>query len=612
VPNIYLYAANNPSEGLIAKRRGAATLVSHLTPAIAEAGLNRRLGDLSDLVDRALGAGSSDLALLDLIEGTAAELGLHTRSDDRAPVNVAGLEGIAARIAEAAQTLIPEGLHVVGEAMSVDARLDLLCQIANAGPEPHLERRVIEAGILGQTAAQAFAEAGLRPSGAALERFDALMAANGHLAGTGEIAALIHALDGGYTRPAPGGDIVTTPDVLPTGRNLNGFDPFKLPSALAMHDGARQSALLLERHRADTGKSPETVAMVLWGSDNLKTQGGSIAQAMALMGARPRLDAYGRLCGAELVPLSVLGRPRIDVVITLSGIFRDLLALQTRMLAEAAWLAAVADEPEDMNFIRRHALEQMAKDGCDIETAALRVFSNADGAYGANVNQLIEGGVWVDEAELADAFEARKGFAYGRKGGPARQASLLKGLLSTVDLSVQALDSIELGVTAIDHYVDTLGGVSRAVSRARGAPQPVYISDQTQGAGKVRSLAEQVTLETHTRTLNPRWYEGQLRHGYEGVRQIEAQVTNTMGWSATTGVVEPWVYERITETFVTDTAMRDRLGSLNPKAAARLANRLLEANARNFWQPDAATLQALHDASDAFEDQLERVAAPAA
>jgi magnesium chelatase subunit H len=282
------------------------------------------------------------------------------------------------------------------------------------------------------------------------------------------------------------------------------------------------------------------------------------------------------------------------------------------MLAEAAYLAATADEPLDQNHVRKHALSLQAAHGCDFETAALRVFSNADGAYGANVNQLIDSSAWNDEEELADAFESRKSFAYGRTGATVRQSKVLQSILKGVDFTYQNLESVELGVTTIDHYVDTLGGMSRAIRRARGSATPVYIGDQTQGEGKVRTLAEQVSLETHTRTLNPKWYEGLLKHGYEGVRQIEAQVTNTMGWSATTGQVEPWIYQRISETYVLDDDMRRRLTTLNPKASARMANRLLEAHERQYWRPDASTLNALRNASDELEDQLEGITAPAA
>ncbi|QYU66976.1 cobaltochelatase subunit CobN [Leptolyngbya sp. 15MV] len=349
--------------------------------------------------------------------------------------------------------------------------------------------------------------------------------------------------------------------------------------------------------------------MVLWGTDNMKSEGVQIAQALTLIGARPRLDTYGRLAGAELIPLPELGRPRIDVVVTLSGIFRDLLPLQTRMIAEAAWLASTADEPLEMNFVRKHSIAHQAAHQCDMETAALRVFSNAEGAYGANVNRLIEGGVWADPDELANAFETHKGYAYGVRGAPVAQRELLRSALAEVEFTYQNLESVETGVTDLDQYVDGLGGIARSVARAKGKAAPVYILDATNGAAKVRTLGEQIDLETRTRTLNPKWFEGMLRHGYEGVRHIEGHVTSAVGWSATTGAVSPWVYQRISETFVLDPAMRRRLAELNPKSSARVAGRLLEACERRLWEPDADTLAALRAASDDLEDRLEGVAA---
>jgi magnesium chelatase subunit H len=298
----------------------------------------------------------------------------------------------------------------------------------------------------------------------------------------------------------------------------------------------------------------------------------------------------------------------VDVVMTLSGIFRDLLPLQTRLLAEAAYLAAAAeDEPVERNYVRMHALAYQAAKGCDLETAALRVFSNADGAYGANVNYLVDSSRWGEEDELAETYTRRKCFAYGRSGRPLRKPELLDNILAKVQLAYQNLDSVELGVTTVDHYFDTLGGISRAVTRSSGKGIPVYIGDQTRGSGVVRTLAEQVALETRTRMLNPKWYEGMLEHGYEGVRQIEVHVTNTMGWSATTGQVAPWVYQRLTETFVLDEAMRRRLAMLNPTASAKVASRLIEAHERRYWTPDEATLEALRRAGEELEDRLEGV-----
>jgi magnesium chelatase subunit H len=226
----------------------------------------------------------------------------------------------------------------------------------------------------------------------------------------------------------------------------------------------------------------------------------------------------------------------------------------------------------------------------------------------------VESGNWSDEDELAETFSRRKGFAYGVDGRPAPQCALLKSVLADVELTFQNLDSVELGVTTVDNYFDTLGGITQAVKRARGngTPPPVYIGDATRGEATVRSLREQVALETRTRMLNPKWYEGMLEHGYEGVRQIEVHITNTMGWSATTGQVQPWVYQQLTETFMLDATMRERLASLNPTASARVANRLIEAFERQYWQPDDRTLQALREAGEELEDRLEGVLPAAA
>ncbi|MEO1648010.1 MAG: magnesium chelatase subunit H [Pseudomonadota bacterium] len=570
LPNYYLYAANNPSEGMLAKRRSSATLVSYLTPALAHAGLYKDLADLKASVERWRASDDAaerdDLAALikDQCEAVDLEFG---------PIGE-----LSRRLYELEETLIPHGLHVFGKNPEGQAREDMIEAMAAAAEEVGEHDEEPDREALG-------------------EKLDA----------SDELGSLIHALDGTYVAPAPGGDVVVNPDVLPTGRNIHGFDPFLLPSRYACKQGEEQAERLLAKH-SETGEAfPESIAMVLWGTDNMKTEGVQIAQAMRLIGARPRRDSYGRLAGAELIALEELGRPRVDVVITLSGIFRDLLPMQTRMLAEAAYLAASADEPSDQNFIRKHSLAYAETHECDLETAALRVFSNAEGAYGANVNQMIEGGTWADPDELANAFEVNKGFAYGVSGTPIQQRELLQSALSTVDFTYQNLESIELGLNDVDQYVDGLGGVSRSVAKAKGEDAPVYIVDATRGQTKVRTLSEQIDLEARTRTLNPKWFEGLLDHGYEGVRTIEGHVTSTLGWSATTGQVNPWVYQKISETFVLDAEMRRRLAKLNPKSSARVANRLLEACDRQLWEPDEETLAALRDASDELEDRLEGV-----
>ena len=625
LPNVYLYAANNPSEGALAKRRGAATLVSYLTPSLTHSGLYKELVNLQQSIERWQQMGPDQAqdrhSLTELIHEQAKGIDLtvpavlNPASDTD---NAGWIESLQHQLLELEYALIPEGLHVMGQAPTRTQRLQTLKVMADAmGLTQHDSHSdFMEALVDGASEAQLKSNwASGAADSAQAESLRQLVRTNRLLSEDHEMQGLMRALDGRYLQPAPGGDLIRNPDVLPTGRNLHGLDPFRMPSAFAVRDGQRQAEKLLARYAQDHQALPETVAMVLWGTDNLKTEGGPLAQALALMGATPRFDSYGRLAGASLVPLAELGRPRIDVVITLSGIFRDLLPMQIRLLAEASFLAAAADEPAEQNFIRKHALAFMAEhEGSTLECASLRVFGNTEGAYGANINHLIDSSCWDNENELGDAFTQRKGFAYGREGRPVRNTAVLQSALASVSLTYQNLDSVELGVTSIDTYFDTLGGISRAVLQAKhlrdgnaAEAPPVFIGDQTQGEGVVRSLTEQVALETRSRMLNPKWHESMLQHGYEGVRQIEAHLTNTMGWSATTGQVQPWVYQQLAQTFVLDPAMRERMAQLNPTASVKLANRLVEATRRQYWQPDAETLSALLRAGEELEDRLEGI-----
>ncbi|WP_373060376.1 magnesium chelatase subunit H [Gemmatimonas sp.] len=651
-PNVYLYASNNSSEGTLAKRRGNATLVSYLTPPVANAGLYRGLLDLKSTLDRwrALdqGKASEAASLRELIQQQAAAVELAPAapawSVEETDARVTTLRD---RLLELEYSLIPMGLHVVGEGMKPEARVGVLVEMARSGrPEldlpaigdtivvgqstrnasddtVQLVERIVRASVqelvdtkdVRSAERKASAEAksnGLRiaDDGALRQHLEALTGFDKSLSEDREVAGILRALDARYVSPAPGGDLLRNPAVLPTGRNIYGFDPYRVPSAVAMLEGRVRAEQLLTRYVADHGALPESVAVVLWGTDNMKSEGTPLAQVMSLMGVVPRFDAVGRLTGARLLPLTSLARPRVDVVVTLSGIFRDLLPLQVKLLAEAALICAQADEDPTQNFIRKHALQTMQDTGCDLATAALRVFSNADGAYGSNVNLLIDTGKWEKEDELADLFVQRKGFAYGTDGRPSAQPALMKRALGQATLSFQGLDSVDLGATDIDQYVESLGGMTRVIAQQNGGEAPaVYLGDYNNAQGKVRTLTEQVELESRTKLLNPRWYESQLEYGYEGARNIAGHVITTFGWSATggKGAVPEWVYAEATKTFVLDEAMRERLAQANPDAASGLAQRLLEANDRGYWSPDEATLEALRNAAADLEDRLEGV-----
>ena len=641
LPNIYLYASNNSSEGTLAKRRGGATtLISYLTPSVATAGVYKGLADLKATIERwrSVDARVSDgerASLAVLIQEQACALELAKPIPVWDASDLVAVEVVRLKLLEVEQALIPVGLHVVGQTPSHAERAEMLLAIANVGrPEAdiapltqtlrdaacgemtadqleEIARAVVHATVMSGDVALGLREAeragvaplALGPTLTDLLKLDELLAVDG------EIPGILRALDGRFVTAAPAADLVRNTAVLPTGRNLYGFDPYKVPSPYALKEGAARAEQLIARHVADGNNFPETIAFVLWGTDNMKSEGTQLAQVMALMGVVPRFDGVGRLCGARLLTLEQLGRPRVDVVASLSGIFRDLLPLQVKLLAEGAMLCAAADEPEDCNFIRKHALAAMRDDGVDLETASLRVFGNAEGSYGSNVNLLLETGRWEDEDQLADLFVQRKGFAYGADGKARAGQKMMKRALGTASLSFQNVDSVELGATDIDQYVEALGGVNRVIEQQQKKKVACYMGDHTGRDGKIRTLEEQVVLESRTRALNPKWFEGQLAHGYEGVRNIAAHVATTVGWSSTTGSVPGGVYGDMAQTFVLDAEMRDRLASLNPSAAAGMATKLLEANDRGYWSPDAATLDALRDASAELEDRLEGVVA---
>jgi magnesium chelatase subunit H len=422
-----------------------------------------------------------------------------------------------------------------------------------------------------------------------------------------EVRGLLHSLEGGYITPSPGNDVVRNQLIVPTGRNIHALDPYRIPTPVSMAAAAKLVENILERLTAEQGKLPETIAMVLWGTDNLKSDGEGIAQCLHLLGVRPVEDELGNVVDVALVPLEELGRPRIDVVMTVSGIFRDLFHNQAGLLDKAVRLTAAADEPLEWNFVRKHTLATAAELGVSFDEAVLRVYSNAPGSYGANVNHLIESSTWEDENQLSEAFLTRKSFAY-RPGGQWQDArAVMESSLATVDATFQNIDSFEMGITDVDHYYEYLGGVTKSVEKIRGKRPPVLVADAIARGDRVSSLEQMVRLESRAKLLNPKWYDAMLEHGYEGVREIETRVSNTYGWSATADAVGDWVYDDIAETFLLDDEMRAKMAKANPHATAAIARRLLEAESRGFWDANDEMIDRLREIYGNLEDQVEGV-----
>ena len=526
------------------------------------------------------------------------------------------------QLLEIEQRLIPTGLHVFGRPSAARERGDLLKMIASfdrpeaglrALPEAFAGDAIREFVAHGTDAAVLYLEQQGVDAETTRPVFTLLENVSTKLETNNELDAIVRALRGEFIEPGPGADIVQNPDILPTGRNTHAINPYGVPSAVAFARGKIVADSLLDRYKNENERYPEAMGLILWGLDNIKTQGEGVAQALWLLGVRPVRDALNRATNVEAISLDELGRPRIDIVMTVSGIFRDLFSPTVQLLDKAVRLVASLDEPFESNYVRKHVVEQMTQDRCDVDEAATRVFSNAPGNYGTNVNFMVMDSQWECEETLGDLFVTRKCFAYGRdskgqtiEGREARVA--MDRALSRVEATYQNIDTFEIGLTDVDHYFEYLGGISKAVEKRARARPSIYLSDSLSRDVKIRSLGETVRLETRAKTLNPKWHEGMLQHGFRGVAEIENHVSNTFGWSATADAVDDWIYSEVANTFVFDESMLERLKDLNPHSAHALVQRLLEANARGYWETDAALLDKLQEISRDLEDQLEGVA----
>jgi magnesium chelatase subunit H len=553
------------------------------------------------------------------------------------PDNDAQVMRLYEQLLEIEQRLIPTGLHVFGRASELQEKADLLRMVASFDRPEHgtrsLPKLVAEGlGIEGYDAllqetsvsetkelidsivaegVQKFCQDGVDAAVGWLNATASVQAEEslpvflllkdiaGQLDSNNEIESLLRALRGEYIEPGPGADVVQNPSVLPTGRNTHAVNPYSVPSVSAFARAQATADALLRRYFEEHGRYPRAMALVLWGLDNIKTQGEGVAQALHLLGVRPVRDALNRATEIEVIPLDVLKRPRIDVVMTVSGIFRDLFAPTMALLDKAVRRVAELDEPFEMNYVRRNVAEKIDLGG-EFDDAVTRVFSNAPGNYGTNVNFMVMQSQWETSDALGDLFVTRKCFAYTRdsKGRTieGREApERMDDALSRVEATYQNIDSFEVGITDVDHYFEYLGGISKAVEKRAQARPAIYLSDSLSPQTKIRSLEETIRLETRAKTLNPKWYEGMLKHGFRGVAEIENHVANTFGWSATADAVDPWIYTDIAKTFLLDSIMLDRLQELNPHSVQSLIKRLLEAHERGYWNPDEDVLEKLRE-----------------
>jgi cobaltochelatase CobN len=645
IPLVYPFLVNDPGEGTQAKRRIHATLVDHLVPPMARAESYGDIARLEQLLDEHAQIAALDPAKLPAIRAQiwtllqAAkldhDLGLTDRPHDAEfDEFVLHVDGWLCEIKDAQ---IRDGLHVLGSAPIGPARVDLVLAILRA--------RQMWAG-------QAEALPGLREALGYVERSDERVGADAveaqarelveamevagwdptcvptdvpepvrqvlsfaatevvpRLTGTAqEIPRVLHALDGGYVPAGPSGSPLRgLVNVLPTGRNFYSVDPRAVPSRLAWETGQAMADSLLERYVADTGSYPKSVGLSIWGTAAMRTSGDDIAEVLALLGVRPVWDeASRRIRSLNPIPLTELGRPRIDVTIRISGFFRDAFPHVVTLLDDAVRLVAGLDEAPEQNYVRAHAQADLATHG-DQRRATTRIFGSKPGAYGAGLLPLIDARNWRDDADLAEVYAAWGGFAYGR-GLDGREArGDMEISYRRVAVAAHNTDTLEHDIADSDDYFQYHGGMIATVRALTGRSPRAYIGDSTRpDTIRTRSLAEETARVFRARVVNPRWVEAMKRHGYKGAFELAATVDYLFGYDATAGVVEDWMYEKLSDSYVRDQQTREFFNRSNPWALHGITERLLEAAERKLWDtPSPETIAMLRQVYLDTEGDLE-------
>ncbi|MBD2206274.1 magnesium chelatase subunit H [Calothrix sp. FACHB-1219] len=594
IPNLYIYAANNPSESILAKRRGYGVLISHNVPPYGRAGLYKELLALRDLISEYREDPKKNYVLKEGICRKIVDTGL----DADCPLEDAKRLGIPfsyenvrmfsahvfddylVKLYEYLQVLegrlFSSGLHVLGEEPDEEKLAGYLEAYFGNEPQRRREHREEEEEIR-----------------------DLLMQS------TDELGNLLRGLNGEYIPPAPGGDLLRDgPGVLPTGRNIHALDPYRMPSPAAYERGREIAQKIIAQHLQEHGKYPETVAVMLWGLDAIKTKGESLGILLELVGAAPVKEGTGRIVRYELKPLADVGHPRIDVLGNLSGIFRDSFVNIIELLDDLFQRAADADEPEEKNFIRKHALALKAQ---GVENVSARLFSNPAGDFGSLVNDQVVDGNWESGEELGNTWQSRNVFSYGRQDKGQARPEVLNTLLKTSDRIVQEIDSVEYGITDIQEYYANTGGLKKAAEKQRGKKITTSFVESFSKDTTPRNLDDLLRMEYRTKLVNPKWAQAMANQGSGGAFEISQRMTALIGWGGTADFTDDWVYDQAADTYALDAEMAEKLRKANPEAFRNIVGRMLEAHGRGFWQADKDKLDKLRQLYELTDEELEGV-----
>ncbi len=606
MPNVYYYWIGNTSESTIAKRRSYAICISHASPPMRSSGLYDRFLVLEDLL-RQYGM-SKDGATLDAVRSLAKELHLSPDPGD-----------LEKEITKMRRRLIPYGLHVMDKNMTDEERADFLLGALridrdqpsvlkllskSKGVEWDALKNTLSAEPLEREAREGIAtsiKGGCPPSWMPEGYPAQIRALNGRLDFTTESEALLKVLDGRYILPARGGDPIRDPEVYPPGRGMYAFDPRAIPTIAATARGNCAAERIVATHKQVNGKCPESVGVILWGFETMKTGGDTIASILRLIGVRVKQTSSSWFKELEVIPLQELGRPRIDVVITICGIFRDTFGTHIELLNRAIRTVATLDEPTEMNYVRKHYLAMQPGLG---DHAMARIFGPSPTEYATSMRTRLESGNWQSEGELVESYDDSMSYAY-INGKIERSERALRGMLGNVEIVAHERDNSEYEITDLDHYYEFTGGLARSVQEKRGTKPTMLIVDTTEEEVAVEDIQACIERATRTRVLNPKWLEGMLNHDFHGAQHVKERVENLIGFAATTGKVQSWVFETVADKLVFNETMRRKLQANNKYATVKIGELLIESERRGYWQTDEKKVKTLRELVLEMEGELE-------
>ncbi len=647
-PHLYPFIVNDPGEGTQAKRRASAVIVDHMTPPLTRAESYGPLADLELLVDEFYEASGVDprrlrvlrkeILTLCTVLGLDVDCGMNKVADEDAAMvkldnylcelkemqirNGLHIFGVApkGRLLDdllVALVRVPRGSGNAGEASllralsnDLDLRFDPLdCEMAAAwqGPKPKILTGKGAWRCYGDTVERLEDLASRLVSGEekyetswlqtkmVLENIETNIRPSVESCGSAEVAGLLRGLDGRFVEPGSSGAPTRGRlDVLPTGRNFYSVDTRTVPTPAAWTLGWKSASLLIENHKQEHGEWPKTMALSAWGTSNMRTGGDDIAQGLALMGVKPTWDtASRRITGFEILPLSILDRPRVDVTLRVSGFFRDAFPGLIDLFSSASRAVAALDEGEVDNPLSAHVMGEVAElveegmsEDLAKERAGYRVFGSMPGAYGAGLQALIDEKGWDTEADLARAYVAWGGYAYGEGASGVVAHNIFEARLKKVEVVIHNQDNREHDLLDSDDYYQFEGGLTAAVRELSGNQPKVYHNDHSRPeTPRIRTLEDEIGRVVRARVVNPKWIDGVMRHGYKGAFEMAATVDYLFSFAATAKCVGDHHFDAVFEAYISNDKVREFIEAHNPSALREMATRLLEAQERELWNP---------------------------